>query len=73
MISWLFKALEYYKRIWLEVFEKKNLWLSNIEYVLFSYLVQFWLLYKDDTMWVWVYWIPIKRVLDFIKWDFKVH
>lgn len=47
-----------------------NLW--NSEYSQFNHVVRFWLAYKTEDMKGWEYWIPRKRIYDFLQWEFLV-
>jgi len=72
MITGLMKALKHYETTWEHVFFKRDIWLNPVEYTLMSYLVWFWLLYKDENMTRGEFWIPVKRVIDFLKWEYSI-
>lgn len=71
MIIALIKAVDYCKHNRLKTFHKKDVLLNPVEYTLITFLVKFWLLYKSDDMVTGQFWIPFKRVSEFIqnKWS----
>lgn len=72
MISALFKAFDYCIQTRTRVFQKSKVNMNNVEYTLISYLVKFGLLYKTDSMKPGEFWIPMKRVAQFFKWEWSV-
>ena len=72
MISGLIKCFEYGMETDKTVFQMKYVKLNKVEYWVINNLVRFWLLYKNDSMIKWEYWIPKTTVSKFLKWEWSV-
>lgn len=72
MVSWLIKAYNFVIKNQRQLFQIQEIWLNSIEYWKLNNLVRFWLLYKDEWMNIWVYWVPRRTVSKFLAWEWKV-
>lgn len=72
MLRALIKAFEYAIRNNTQTVDISKLWLENSEYSQFNHVVRFWLAFKNDDMITGEYWIPRKRVQQFLNGDWKV-
>lgn len=73
MITALLKAVWYCTAINKKTFKKRDIkTLNPVEYTLITFLVKFWLLYKDATMKPGEFGIPFKRVKDFVEGNWSV-
>lgn len=69
MITALLKAINYCRANNLKTFYKKDINMTPVEYTLITFLPKFWLLYKNDDMIAWEFWIPFKICAEFFNWE----
>lgn len=72
MLSWLLKAIHHCRVTKEKTFLRKEVKFTNVEYAVFAFLVKFWLLYRNDSMKTWEFWIPFKICAEFFKWERSV-
>lgn len=75
MLTAAIKAFEYAVKYNTQTVNIRELWLNNIEYTKMNSLVRFGLAYKNDSMKVGEYWIPRKRIRQFLdgEWTIASH
>lgn len=77
LLSSAIKAFEYAVKNGVKYVQMNKLWLTKVEYSTMNRLVKFGLAFRNEEILIdWtnrgVYWIPRKRIFDFIQWNWSV-